>query len=323
MITVTKELVGDRPAGSTPADSPIVQAAFDARDALGLTRDLGEGSTDANMPMSLGIPSITIGGGGRGTERARAWRGVRHDRFVEGDAARAAAHDRAGQIAHLGYRMDQCASACLRVFVMNETQHEVVFHLPKSRELDRGADARRRGARAASRPSSSRCAPPIAYTSTANGPASITGMKFSSVAIAKIADEQRIGGAAWDAAPERHRRVFPLRRAADFRDIGSRRTPGRSGRSARRRCAGRTPPRKWPTRTAAARARLLGASPSAAVATVRAPPRPGRPENIHTRVVPRSRIVARRALYSSSSRGVIGSPSRGRRLVPIHSGRPR
>ena len=28
---------------------------------------LGEGSTDANLPMSLGIPAITVGGGGRGS----------------------------------------------------------------------------------------------------------------------------------------------------------------------------------------------------------------------------------------------------------------
>jgi hypothetical protein len=35
--------------------------------ALGLTANLGEGSTDSNLPMSLKIPAITIGGGGRGT----------------------------------------------------------------------------------------------------------------------------------------------------------------------------------------------------------------------------------------------------------------
>ena len=57
---------------------------------------LDEGSTDANYPQSLGIPAITIDGGGRGTRRARARRGVRHHRLVEGHAAGAAADDRAG-----------------------------------------------------------------------------------------------------------------------------------------------------------------------------------------------------------------------------------
>ena len=34
---------------------------------LDLPADLGEGSTDSGVPMSLGMPAITIGGGGRGT----------------------------------------------------------------------------------------------------------------------------------------------------------------------------------------------------------------------------------------------------------------
>jgi tripeptide aminopeptidase len=68
MLTVAKDLVGDRPAGSMPADSPIVKAAFDATRALGWTAASGEGSSDANYPCSLGIPSLDIGGGGRGTE---------------------------------------------------------------------------------------------------------------------------------------------------------------------------------------------------------------------------------------------------------------
>ena len=68
MITVTKDLVGDRPAGNTPADSPIVQAGIAATTALGFSAPSpGEGSTDSNIPMSLKIPAITIGGGGHGT----------------------------------------------------------------------------------------------------------------------------------------------------------------------------------------------------------------------------------------------------------------
>jgi acetylornithine deacetylase/succinyl-diaminopimelate desuccinylase-like protein len=67
MITVTKDLVGDRPAGSTPDGSAIVQTAIAVNKALGFPAILGEGSTDSNIPMSLKIPAITVGGGGRGT----------------------------------------------------------------------------------------------------------------------------------------------------------------------------------------------------------------------------------------------------------------
>ncbi len=66
-ITVARELVGDRPAGATPSDSRIVRTAVAVSEALGLPVRFAEGSTDANLPMSLGIPAITIGGGGRAT----------------------------------------------------------------------------------------------------------------------------------------------------------------------------------------------------------------------------------------------------------------
>lgn len=67
-VTVTKELVGDRPAGSTPAGSAIVQTAQAVGKALGLGLGLGEGSTDSNIPMSLKVPAVTIGAGGRGSD---------------------------------------------------------------------------------------------------------------------------------------------------------------------------------------------------------------------------------------------------------------
>ena len=66
-VTVEKQLVGDRPAGMTPASSPIVEAALSVTRALGLQATLDEGSTDANTAMSLGIPAITVDAGGRGT----------------------------------------------------------------------------------------------------------------------------------------------------------------------------------------------------------------------------------------------------------------
>jgi acetylornithine deacetylase/succinyl-diaminopimelate desuccinylase-like protein len=58
------EVVGDRPAGSTSVTSPIVETAQAVARELGLAATLSEGSTDANVPMSRGIPAIAIGGGG-------------------------------------------------------------------------------------------------------------------------------------------------------------------------------------------------------------------------------------------------------------------
>ncbi|MEW6320245.1 MAG: M20/M25/M40 family metallo-hydrolase [Acidobacteriota bacterium] len=66
-LTVVKDLVGDRPAGRSAATSPIVEAAVSVTRALNLPVALDEGSTDSNIPMSLGIPAVTIDGGGRGT----------------------------------------------------------------------------------------------------------------------------------------------------------------------------------------------------------------------------------------------------------------
>lgn len=65
-LTVDKTLVGNRPAGRAAATSAIVQAAASVTRALGVDVTMDEGSTDANYPQSLGIPAITIDGGGRG-----------------------------------------------------------------------------------------------------------------------------------------------------------------------------------------------------------------------------------------------------------------
>jgi tripeptide aminopeptidase len=67
MITAAKELVGDRPAGETPVGAPIVQTAVAVARSLGLSPGLTEGSTDSNLPISLKISAITIGGGGAGS----------------------------------------------------------------------------------------------------------------------------------------------------------------------------------------------------------------------------------------------------------------
>jgi len=66
-VTAAAELVGIRPAGQTLKDSPIVQTALSVSGAMQIEEALREGSTDANVPMNLGIPAITISGGGNGT----------------------------------------------------------------------------------------------------------------------------------------------------------------------------------------------------------------------------------------------------------------
>jgi len=58
--------IGDRPAGETPRTSPVVTSAVAAIRALGMAPVFSSGSTDANLPMSLGIPAITIESGGNG-----------------------------------------------------------------------------------------------------------------------------------------------------------------------------------------------------------------------------------------------------------------
>lgn len=65
-LTVEMKIVSQRPAGVTPADSSIVKAAMAANAALGITTRLSAGSTDSNIPISLGVPAITISGGGAG-----------------------------------------------------------------------------------------------------------------------------------------------------------------------------------------------------------------------------------------------------------------
>ena len=64
-LSVSTKLIGDRPGGRTPPDSVIVEAATRANAAFGHKTLLTGASTDANVPMALGIPAIIIGGGGK------------------------------------------------------------------------------------------------------------------------------------------------------------------------------------------------------------------------------------------------------------------
>jgi tripeptide aminopeptidase len=65
-ITVDVQSMGVRPAAAPSDTSRIVRTAQAAGRSLGFEARLGTSSTDANIPMSLGIPAITIDGGGDG-----------------------------------------------------------------------------------------------------------------------------------------------------------------------------------------------------------------------------------------------------------------
>jgi acetylornithine deacetylase/succinyl-diaminopimelate desuccinylase-like protein len=67
-LSVEMKLIGDRPAGIVALDAPIVQATRRAVAAIarGPRVTFAGSSTDSNLAMSLGIPAVTIGGGGEG-----------------------------------------------------------------------------------------------------------------------------------------------------------------------------------------------------------------------------------------------------------------
>lgn len=58
------DLVGDRPSGLTSPTSPLVELALEATRAIDVEPQLEQSSTDSNLPISLGIPAITLGAGG-------------------------------------------------------------------------------------------------------------------------------------------------------------------------------------------------------------------------------------------------------------------
>jgi acetylornithine deacetylase/succinyl-diaminopimelate desuccinylase-like protein len=58
------EIMGERPSGEAPLSSPLVQAAIEVTRRFGVQPQPDVGSTDANLPISLGIPAISVGGGG-------------------------------------------------------------------------------------------------------------------------------------------------------------------------------------------------------------------------------------------------------------------
>jgi len=59
--------LGARPAGKLPDDSPLLNTLRNVDRYLGNRSRLERSSTDANIPLSLGIPAVALGGGGKGS----------------------------------------------------------------------------------------------------------------------------------------------------------------------------------------------------------------------------------------------------------------
>jgi acetylornithine deacetylase/succinyl-diaminopimelate desuccinylase-like protein len=64
LLKLKVDLIGERPTGETAADAPLVEIAIEATKLIGVEPRLDQASTDSNLPISLGIPAITLGAGG-------------------------------------------------------------------------------------------------------------------------------------------------------------------------------------------------------------------------------------------------------------------
>lgn len=65
-VTAKVKEIGSRPGGGLPADSPLLQVVRSVDSYLGIRSHADCASTDANIPLSMGIPAVSIGAGGQG-----------------------------------------------------------------------------------------------------------------------------------------------------------------------------------------------------------------------------------------------------------------
>jgi acetylornithine deacetylase/succinyl-diaminopimelate desuccinylase-like protein len=65
LLSLKINVLGVRPAGELPENSPLLAALLAADNQLGNRSRRERSSTDANIPLSLGIPAISLGAGGR------------------------------------------------------------------------------------------------------------------------------------------------------------------------------------------------------------------------------------------------------------------
>ncbi|OKS85338.1 M20/M25/M40 family metallo-hydrolase [Mucilaginibacter polytrichastri] len=64
-LTVEVKMTGDRPSGMEATTTPFVQRAIAATSYFGTNPKMGVGSTNANIPISKGVPAVCIGSGGK------------------------------------------------------------------------------------------------------------------------------------------------------------------------------------------------------------------------------------------------------------------
>lgn len=81
-LTITLDRIGERPAGMLEPDHRLVVAAVEATRRLGTEPARAVSSTDANVPLALGMPAIAIGGGGRSGDTH-----TEHEWFEDTDGA--------------------------------------------------------------------------------------------------------------------------------------------------------------------------------------------------------------------------------------------
>ena len=60
-LAITHEVIGERPGGFIKDNHPLVHKAVDAYKAYEINAKFSSGSTDANIPLSMGLPAICIG----------------------------------------------------------------------------------------------------------------------------------------------------------------------------------------------------------------------------------------------------------------------
>jgi tripeptide aminopeptidase len=74
-LNLTVDVIGDRPSGCVAETAPLILSAVAATRVVGAQPELVASSTDSNVPMSLGIPAVTLGGGGEsgGIHTAEEW----------------------------------------------------------------------------------------------------------------------------------------------------------------------------------------------------------------------------------------------------------
>ncbi|MGC1583021.1 MAG: peptidase dimerization domain-containing protein, partial [Candidatus Acidiferrales bacterium] len=65
-LKIEFKMLGVRPGGKLAEDSPLLAAMSSVDSYLGNSTRQERSSTDANLPLSMGIPAIAIGGGGQG-----------------------------------------------------------------------------------------------------------------------------------------------------------------------------------------------------------------------------------------------------------------